>query len=150
VRTSSPARHSSLRRERDPRRIGRESRLPFGLSRRAPLSCLRVPIPTSAETPPMRRACFCCAPFTLVLTLALAPAADAPPAGPVAFRGARIHTAAGKPIDNGVLVIDKGKVVAVGSADTVAIPAGARVIDAAGRTIIPGLVDSHSHVGIFP
>ena len=59
----------------------------------------------------MRRACFWCAPLTLVLTLALAPAADAPPAGPVALRGARIHTAAGKPIDDGVLVIDKGKIV---------------------------------------
>jgi imidazolonepropionase-like amidohydrolase len=99
----------------------------------------------------MRRACLWCAPFSLILALAVAPAADAPPAGgPVAFRGARIHTAAGKPIDIGVLVIDKGKVVAVGAADAVAVPAGARVIDVAGQVIIPGLVDTHSHVGIYP
>jgi imidazolonepropionase-like amidohydrolase len=98
----------------------------------------------------MRRACLWCAPLALTLTLALLPAADAPPAaGPVVFRGVRIYTVAGKPIDNGVLVIDKGKIVAVGSADAVAVPQGARVIDAAGRTIIPGLVDTHSHVGIF-
>jgi imidazolonepropionase-like amidohydrolase len=98
----------------------------------------------------MRRACLWCAPFTLIPALALAPAADAPAAGSVAFRGARIHTAAGQPIDNGVLVIDKGKIVAVGTANAVAVPPGAQVIDVAGKVIIPGLVDTHSHVGIYP
>jgi imidazolonepropionase-like amidohydrolase len=98
----------------------------------------------------MRRACFWCVPLTLILALALAPAADAPAAGSVAFRGARIHTGAGKPIDNGVLVIDKGKIVAVGTADAIAVPPGAQVIDVAGKVIIPGLVDTHSHVGIYP
>jgi len=99
----------------------------------------------------MRRAGLLCAPIALSLFLVLSPAADAPPgAGPVAFRGARIYTAAGKPIDDGVLVIDKGKIIAVGPAGAVPIPKGVKVIDAAGRTIIPGLVDSHSHVGIYP
>ncbi len=99
----------------------------------------------------MRRAGLVCAALMLPLVLALAAAADSPPAsGAVAFRGARIHTAAGRPIDDGVLLIDKGKVVAVGSADAVTIPKGAIVIDAAGKTIIPGLVDTHSHIGIYP
>src|SRR4051794_25803828 len=66
----------------------------------------------------------------------------------LAFKGATIHTAAGPKIDGGVLVVHKGKVVAVGDAET-AIPRGAKVIDAAGKTIVPGLVDSHSHVAIF-
>jgi imidazolonepropionase-like amidohydrolase len=91
-------------------------------------------------------------PFTLaVLGLSSLALLGEPPSTdtPVAFRGARLLTAAGDPIDNGVLVIHKGKIVAVGGPDTV-IPAGARVIDAHGRTLIPGLVDTHSHIGIFP
>jgi imidazolonepropionase-like amidohydrolase len=96
----------------------------------------------------MRRACFLSVPTLLALVLVL-PAADSPAPGAVAFKGARLLTAAGPAIDNGVLVIEKGKIVAVGPADT-PIPEGARVIDAHGKTIIPGLVDTHSHVGIYP
>jgi imidazolonepropionase-like amidohydrolase len=76
------------------------------------------------------------------------PDEKAPDESVLAFKGATVHTAAGPKIDNGVLVVHKGKVVAVGDAST-AIPKGAKVIDATGKTIIPGLVDSHSHVAIF-
>jgi imidazolonepropionase-like amidohydrolase len=51
-------------------------------------------------------------------------------------------------IEDGVLVIQQGKIVAVGGADT-PIPKDAKVIDATGKTIIPGLVDTHSHIGIY-
>jgi imidazolonepropionase-like amidohydrolase len=99
----------------------------------------------------MRRTVLLCTLFVLSIALVPAPAADPPAAaGPVAFRGARIHTAAGKPIDDGVLVIDRGKVVAVGPAGSVTIPQGAKVIDGTGKTIVPGLVDTHSHIGIYP
>ncbi|HYT94063.1 MAG TPA: amidohydrolase, partial [Gemmataceae bacterium] len=67
----------------------------------------------------------------------------------VAYRGARIHTAAGPVIARGVLIVHKGKIVAVGSEESIPIPAGAVVHDLTGKTIIPGLVDTHSHVGIF-
>jgi imidazolonepropionase-like amidohydrolase len=73
-----------------------------------------------------------------------------PADGPIAFRGARIHTAAGKPIEKGVLVIAKGKIVSVGPQSEVEIPDKAKIIDLSGKTIIPGLVDTHSHVGIWP
>ena len=66
----------------------------------------------------------------------------------VAFRGARILPASGPPIPSGTLVIADGKIVAVGAADTLKIPAGARVVDVTGKVIIPGLVDSHSHLGV--
>src|SRR5688500_16095600 len=65
---------------------------------------------------------------------------------PHAFRGATLIPIAGAPIQNGVLVVQGGRITAVGGPET-AIPAGAVVHDAAGKTIMPGLVDTHSHIG---
>ncbi len=64
---------------------------------------------------------------------------------PVALTGARILTMAGEPIENGTIIIKDGKIVAVGA--NVAIPADAerRAVD--GRVIMPGIVDTHSHIG---
>ncbi len=70
--------------------------------------------------------------------------------GPVAYRGfARIHTASGPVIERGVLIVLKGKILEVGAEDQVKIPANAKVQDMTGTVIIPGLVDTHSHIGIF-
>src|SRR5262249_14488851 len=72
------------------------------------------------------------------------------PAGddaPVAYTGARILPADGPPIEKGVLVVQKGKILAVGA--EAAVPRGAKVVDLAGKTIIPGLVDTHSHIGVY-
>lgn len=87
-----------------------------------------------------------------VAAVSLAPGAADVPAGerPVVYRGARILTAAGPAIEEGTLVVEKGKIVAVGPTDKVTLPEGATVIDATGKTIIPGLVDTHSHIGIWP
>ena len=65
---------------------------------------------------------------------------------PLALKGALIYTIAGAPIQNGILVLHKGKIVSVGAAGS-AIPADAIVVDVAGKIIMPGLVDSHSHLG---
>jgi imidazolonepropionase-like amidohydrolase len=65
---------------------------------------------------------------------------------PHAFRGATLLPIAGQPIQNGVLVVQGGKITAIGGTDT-PIPAGAVVHDATGKTIMPGLVDTHSHIG---
>ena len=62
------------------------------------------------------------------------------------FKGALIYTVAGNPIDKGILIVQDGKIVAVGDANT-SIPAGAEVIDASNKVIIPGIVDTHSHIG---
>ena len=69
------------------------------------------------------------------------------PEGVVAFRGARIVTMHGDDvIPQGTLVVENDRIVAVGPEGSVTVPPGARVIDAAGKTIIPGLVDVHAHL----
>ena len=65
---------------------------------------------------------------------------------PIAFKGALIYTVAGAPIENGVLIVHKGKIVSVGNEGS-NIPANATVVDAKGKVIMPGLVDTHSHLG---
>lgn len=65
---------------------------------------------------------------------------------PIAFKGAYIYTVAGTPIQNGVLVVHKGKIISVGNEGS-AIPSDATIINASGKVIMPGLVDSHSHLG---
>lgn len=65
---------------------------------------------------------------------------------PQAFIGARIIPVEGPDIEHGVLVVQGGKILAVGGPGT-AIPAGATRHDAKGKVIMPGLVDSHSHIG---
>src|SRR5947207_2088468 len=82
--------------------------------------------------------------------LSFLPALSRAAEGPVVFRGAVLHTAAGASIEKGVLVVDRGKLVAVGSEGKVDVPKGARTVDLSGRVVIPGMVDTHSHVGIWP
>src|SRR6185369_14787053 len=65
---------------------------------------------------------------------------------PTAFVNARIIPIVGQPIEQGVLLVQKGKILAVGDATTVKVPADAVVIDAKGKVIMPGIVDSHSHI----
>jgi len=65
--------------------------------------------------------------------------------GAILVRGGTIHTAAGAPITNGSVLIRDGKIVAVGT--NVSAPAGAQIIDATGKTVIPGMIDNHSHIG---
>jgi imidazolonepropionase-like amidohydrolase len=65
------------------------------------------------------------------------------------LRGARILPINAPPIAEGVLVIERGKIVAVGAVGKVSIPAGAKIQDATGKVIMPGIVDSHSHIGIM-
>ncbi len=66
---------------------------------------------------------------------------------PHVFRGAKLYTISGEPIENGVLVIQNGKIVSVGLADNTQVPADATEHDVAGKVIMPGLVDTHTHIG---
>jgi imidazolonepropionase-like amidohydrolase/Tol biopolymer transport system component len=81
--------------------------------------------------------------------------ADAP-TGTIAITGARIVTMKGdEVIADGTIVVEGNRIAAIGPAGSVAVPAGAKRIAAAGRTIIPGIVDVHWHgamadAGIVP
>jgi len=59
--------------------------------------------------------------------------------------GQLIDGTGGEPIADGVVVIENDTITAVGAAGDVAIPEGAEIIDAAGRTVMPGLMDAHLH-----
>lgn len=75
-----------------------------------------------------------------------APATD--PNRPIAITGGKLLTITRGTIENGVLIIEKGKISAVGAAGSVKVPAAAQVIDAKGMTVYPGLIDSETHLGL--
>jgi len=75
-------------------------------------------------------------------------AQEAPPgAGFTAFVGARVLPVVGEPIDDAVLLIHGQHIETLGPRSEVEVPVGATLIDAQGRWIVPGLVDTHSHIG---
>lgn len=74
-----------------------------------------------------------------MLLVAFAYAAD------LAIRHATLLPISGPPIPNGTVVIDKGKIVSVGGE----IPAGTPEFDATGMWLMPGLIDMHSHMGVY-
>ena len=79
------------------------------------------------------------------------------PTGSVALAGARVITMAGLApgaiegtpgvIENATIVIEGNRITAVGPSSSVKVPAGAERIDVKGKTIMPGMIDVHAHVG---
>jgi imidazolonepropionase-like amidohydrolase len=67
---------------------------------------------------------------------------------PTLIRGGTIMTATGEVFEGGELLMVDGRIAAVGA--DVDEPAGVRVIDATGRFVTPGLIDTHSHLGVYP
>src|SRR5436309_10790804 len=66
---------------------------------------------------------------------------------PLVIRGGLLIDGTGAaPVPNSVIVVSNGKIQAVGREGTVTIPANATIIEAGGKTVIPGLVDSHVHL----
>ncbi|MCS6864753.1 MAG: amidohydrolase family protein [Gemmataceae bacterium] len=91
-------------------------------------------------------------PIAIGLSLPLLPAVPlAPPAAKrLAFTGATIYTATSEqPIDNGLLLIHNGTIEYVGPFPDMFDRTNTDVIDLKGRVIIPGLVDTHSHLGVW-
>lgn len=95
--------------------------------------------------------------FKLLLGLSLAAmgaasASDevpgAPQNQPVALTGCTVFPVSGPKIEDGVVVFDKGRIVAVGAKGSVRIPAGAKRVDCQGKHVYPGLFESHSQLGL--
>src|SRR5437867_850932 len=135
------------------RSISPEAAPPFSLSRReragvrgkqsfAPNACA-----SRTLRPPPRSGCV----LRCLLALALASvgAHVAAQETPIAFVGARIITVSGDDIDGGVLVVEAGKIKSVEPAGTT-VPPGAVVRRLEGKVIMPGLIDTHSHIGGVP
>lgn len=70
------------------------------------------------------------------------------PSRPTLIRGGTVMTAAGRIIEDGEVLLEDGKITAVGKG--LEAPAGAAVVDASGRFVTPGLIDTHSHMGDYP
>jgi len=72
------------------------------------------------------------------------------PNGIIAFKGATIITMEGdEVIKNGTIVIKNNKIEAIGNSSFVEIPTNAKVYDVTGKTIMPGIIDAHAHIGGF-
>jgi imidazolonepropionase-like amidohydrolase len=89
---------------------------------------------------------------SLALVLGMAMLFGAVSAGaqgnPIALKGGKVLTVTHGVIENGAVVMQGGKIIAVGPAGSVNIPANAQVIDSTGMTIYPGLIDSETHLGL--
>ena len=70
------------------------------------------------------------------------------PSVPTALVGATIFTGTGQKIDNGTVLIRDGKIESVGG--NISVPADYDRVDAKGKWITPGIIDAHSHLGVYP
>jgi imidazolonepropionase-like amidohydrolase len=81
--------------------------------------------------------------------MAQAPMVDVTPApGTIAITGGKLLTITHGVIENGVVLIEGGKMTAVGTAASVKIPKGATIVDAKGMTVYPGLIDAETRLGL--
>jgi imidazolonepropionase-like amidohydrolase len=83
----------------------------------------------------------------MVLLAELSQGLRATQKGPLAIVGATLIDGTGRPaVSDSTVVVDAGRIVAVGRRGSVRIPAGATVFDAQGKTLLPGLWDMHAHI----
>jgi len=101
----------------------------------------------SARTQKLLRACTIhIAQATLVFILLFSNISFA--AQPIVLRGGKLLTVSHGVIENGILVMQDGKISEVGPASSIKLPRGAKVIDVTGMTIYPGLIDSETSLGL--
>jgi Tol biopolymer transport system component/imidazolonepropionase-like amidohydrolase len=72
------------------------------------------------------------------------------PSGRIALKGARLITMEGdEVIENGTIIINSNIIESIGNTSDITIPSDAKVYDVSGKTIMPGMVDAHAHIGGF-
>ena len=72
------------------------------------------------------------------------------PSGATAFEGARIIVGDGRVIENATLVVDGARITQAGPAAEVRVPAGAEHVNLAGKTVMPTMIDTHTHLSQTP
>src|SRR3984893_428683 len=86
--------------------------------------------------------------FCLLLLL---PASDVAGAEPIVLRPDRVFTSEDRQLHSGwVVVVEGNRILEVGPSASTSVPAQARVIDLPGATLLPGLIDAHSHLFLHP
>ncbi len=81
-----------------------------------------------------------------IAVLAATLCVDIPVFAQVAIHGDVVHTAAGEPLDDTIVLVEDGKISAIGAADEVSVPDGFRVLRA--KVVTPGLIDARSTIGV--
>jgi imidazolonepropionase-like amidohydrolase len=116
---------------------------PFGLKTPVIVESPRHP-ETGTEAAPMRHA------LPVLLSLLVVPAVRADDA-PILLKPDRVFDGiSGTPHAGWVVVVSGEKITAAGPADAVEVPKGAKVIELPGTTLLPGLIDAHSHLLLYP
>ena len=72
------------------------------------------------------------------------------PSEDVLIRNATVLDGAGRMIERGAVLLQAGKIAAVGPEASLTPPAGIKTIDASGKWVTPGIIDIHSHLGVYP
>ena len=70
-----------------------------------------------------------------------------PPAGPVVFDGARLIVGDDRVIEHSAFLVQNGRFTAVGQQGAVTVPPGAARVDLSGKTVMPAMIDVHTHLG---
>jgi len=88
------------------------------------------------------------APLGMIIVMGMGGWQAAAQAKPVVLKGGKLLTVSHGTIENGVLIMENGKISAIGPAASVKIGRDARVIDATGMTVYPGFIDSETQLGL--
>ena len=81
--------------------------------------------------------------------LAITSTVGRPVPAAVAIVGATLLLGNGTRISPGTIVLENGRIAAIGPARDVVVPRGATTVDGAGKFVTPGLIDTHSHIGVY-
>lgn len=103
-------------------------------------ACATTPAARTGDTPKAAMQPVATGPYDSTYVRAAAP--------PILLRGGTVLTGTGAKLDGADVLVVEGRIAAVGT--TLESPAGARVIDARGKWITPGIIDVHSHLGVYP